>query len=255
MESASGTRSTVLAVGDFPAHADLVEQLGLERVDSPVDGAFSLVEAGGSLELRPPDRPDRHGIRAHFPPDTVGSGPARRPVLAKAFGRRIDRVFDLTAGLGADAYRLADAGYVVRAWERHPAVFALLVSGWRAALARHAIPASIVARLSFSHGDAREALETFGDPRDAAYLDPMYPLPRRSSALPKRALQVLRALLPEEAPPVELLAAARERLARVVVKRPHRAPPLLPGAGFAVETKLVRFDVYLNPARMEATDA
>lgn len=85
----------------------------------------------------------------------------------------------------------------------------------------------------------------------------MYPAPKRSSALPKRRLQVLRELLEAEdgSEPIELVMAARECLSRVVVKRPHHAPPLVPNASYAVETKLVRFDVYLNPARMEVEDS
>ncbi|MEZ4290741.1 MAG: class I SAM-dependent methyltransferase [Myxococcota bacterium] len=48
----------------------------------------------------------------------------------------------------------------------------------------------------------------------------------------------------------ELLAAARQRAARVVVKRPHRAPPLAPGTSHALASKLVRFDVYVNASRV-----
>ena len=34
------------------------------------------------------------------------------------------------------------------------------------------------------------------------------------------------------------------------MKRPHHASPLVPGPDFEIESKLVRFDVYVNPARM-----
>jgi hypothetical protein len=80
----------------------------------------------------------------------------------------------------------------------------------------------------------------------------MYPPPRRSSAKPRRELQVLRALLGGQRDAADLVERAREKAARVVVKRPHHAEPLVPGASFEIETKLVRFDVYVNPKRMEA---
>jgi hypothetical protein len=47
-----------------------------------------------------------------------------------------------------------------------------------------------------------------------------------------------------------LRARARAAAARVVLKRPHHAPALASGASFVVESKLVRFDVYLDPSRM-----
>jgi 16S rRNA (guanine1516-N2)-methyltransferase len=79
----------------------------------------------------------------------------------------------------------------------------------------------------------------------------MYPSPRRTRSLPKRELQILRQLLGDAEDAVALVQAARPVAARVVVKRPHRAAPLLPDVSFEVSTKLVRFDVYVNPDRME----
>lgn len=242
-------------MGEFPAFAGLIEHLGIPFAVEEPKGAFVLVETVQGIELRPPDEVDRAGIRAIFPPDAHASMSGARTPLSKAFGNRITKVLDLTAGLGADAYRLAAAGYEVRAWERNPAVFALLTSGWGFGVSEGRVPTGTIERLSFRWGDAGEALTEFRGSSVGAYFDPMYPPPKRSSALPKRPLQVLRDLLIDEEEPVELVAAARDRLPRVVVKRPHHAPPILPGVGFEVETKLVRFDVYLNPARMEATQS
>ena len=61
---------------------------------------------------------------------------------------------------------------------------------------------------------------------------------------------VLRQLLGPQDDADALVTMARTRAARVVVKRPHRAAPLVPGVDFEIATKLVRFDVYLNPGVM-----
>jgi 16S rRNA (guanine1516-N2)-methyltransferase len=258
-----------VAIGELPAFGGLLAYLGIPRfplepglelrqrlAQAPAD-AFVLIETEDGLELRPPGEATRVGIRARFPPDASIARSGARTPLAKAFGNKITTVFDLTAGLGGDAYRLAAAGYHVRAWERHPVVFALLTSGWGACVAKHRVPEEIVPRISFRWAEASEATRAFEGSDVGAYFDPMYPPPKRSSALPKRPLQVLRDLLrDDEGPePVELVHSACERLPRVVVKRPHHAPPIVPDARFAVETKLVRFDVYLNPARMEAAES
>ena len=47
----------------------------------------------------------------------------------------------------------------------------------------------------------------------------------------------------------------RARVARVVVKRPHHAEPIVPGPSHTIESKLVRFDVYVNPARLSGAGA
>lgn len=231
---------------------DLLERVGVPRVEAlPDEACFVLVEVDGVLELRPPAEPTRPGIRAVFPPDrgVAAPGGARFP-LAKAFGPRIERIHDGTAGLGADAYRLAAAGYRVRAYERHPAVYALLASGWERARDEGRVPPEIAERLSFVWGEAAEMIDTIEGLDQGVYLDPMYPAPRRSSALPRRVLQVLRELIDEPQAPVHLVARARSVAARVVVKRPHHAAPLMQDVGFRVESKLIRFDVYPNPARM-----
>ena len=246
----------VVAVTRSSRFDALLTRLGIERLSTlpPEAGAFVLFEADAGLELRPPGELERVGIRALLPPDRrlAQHALARNP-LAKAFGKKISMIHDGTAGLGADAYRLAAAGYRVQGSERHPVVFALLASAWDRARDEGRVPVEISDRLSFEWREAERMLDAVEGRNQGVYLDPMYPPPRRRSALPKRGLQVLRELIGEEAEPAELVARARQRAARVVVKRPHHATPLMDDVGFSVETKLVRFDVYLNPERMEAS--
>jgi 16S rRNA (guanine1516-N2)-methyltransferase len=84
---------------------------------------------------------------------------------------------------------------------------------------------------------------------DVIYLDPMFPEARR--ALPTKEMQVLHALLGEGPDAAaeddrELLAwSLAQPVARVVAKRPRRAPPLPgPEPGHVLEGRSVRFDVY-----------
>lgn len=243
----------VVAVLESARFEEWIAALGLPRVVQPPHAdAFVLLEHAGALELRPPGELDRPGITAVFPPDAAsGSGRAPRLPLSKAFGSRIEQVLDATAGLGADAYRLAAAGHRVRACERHPAVYALLASAWAQACDAGQVPAAVAERLSFEWGEAATWIDSLDDLDQGVYLDPMYPAPRRRSALPRRAVQVLRALIGPPEDTLPLLVAARARAARVVVKRPHHAPALMEDVGFSVESKLMRLDVYLNPARMK----
>ncbi|MFO0689209.1 MAG: class I SAM-dependent methyltransferase [Myxococcota bacterium] len=236
------------------AHRALLEQLAIPVVAEPVAGRFLRIEVEGQLELRPPDELDRRGIRAELPPERA-AGSARAHPLVRAFGKARTTIFDLTAGLGADAYRLADAGHRVRACEREPVLYALLVSGWAQARRTGQVPSAVADRLEFVHGEARALLDSIAladAEAGAAYLDPMYPPPKRASALPRRELQVLRRLLGRDDDAAELLAAARARFARVVVKRPTHAPPLAEDVSYEVESKLLRLDVYLDPKRMGA---
>lgn len=248
----------VVGVGPFPRYRELLARLGIEQTAVGPEDAFQLVERGGRLELRPPDEVDRPGIAARFPPDkhSAPSAGARGP-LTKAFGKHVHSVLDATLGLGADAYRLAEAGYSVEAWERDPTVFALCASAWEAARADGAIPEGVASRLMLAWGESRSALRDFAGTDRGLYFDPMYPAPKKASSLPKRPLQILRRLLgdaSDEERAAALVESARPLFSRVVVKRPHHAPPLATGAAFEVETKLVRFDVYLNPERMESRD-
>ncbi len=210
--------------------------------------AFRLDAGEGRLELRPPGEHDRPGVRPVFPPDRGGPGP--NP-LVRAFGPRIRTIHDLTAGFGGDAYRLARAGYEVDACERDPVVFALVDSAWQTA---EGVPAEIGQRLTFREAEARDVVAQIEAVDHGVYIDPMYPPPKRASAKPRRELQVLRAWLAPDTDTRPIVEAARERAARVVVKRPHHADPLVPRPSHTIESKLVRFDVYVNPARLSGAE-
>jgi len=178
-------------------------------------------------------------------------------LLSRALGvspRRAGRVVDATAGLGRDAFVLADLGCEVLLCERHPVIAALLASG----LERAADPgdpwlAGVVPRMSLWPGDARAVPSTAVDGAHGIYLDPMFP-PRSKRAKVKKEMAFFQFLLEADGAagePVDLLRWALGRdVARVVVKRPPRAqalgdrPP-----SHCIEGKAVRYDVYVLRGR------
>jgi len=168
--------------------------------------------------------------------------PAAADPLRKAVGGAAT-VIDATAGWGADAARMAGWGCRVTAVEKHPAVAALLLH------AHAECPdADVRARMTVVHADSVEYLRAAAaaDAPEVVYLDPMYPPPAKSAAA-KKPLTMLRLLAgpPGDHRPLfeAALACARRR---VVVKRPHRAPPLDDRRRRVGEItgKLVRFDIY-----------
>lgn len=168
--------------------------------------------------------------------------PERRPgtePLLKAAGPWT-RVVDATAGWGADAGVLAAAGRQVLMIERDP-VMALLLGDalrrWQAS----GLPAA--ERLSLRHGDALALLQAVQ--AEVVLLDPMYPQLRKQGRKGE-GLRLARLLVGEDPDQGELLEVAKAAAGqRVVVKRPHGAPPLAgrkPSG--SIDGRTTRFDIY-----------
>ena len=155
-------------------------------------------------------------------------------------------IADLTAGLGRDSFVLATLGCRVDMVERVPVVHALLKDGLHRAQ-RSSDPElrDILARLSLSHLQAEEFLKTTTNQYDVIYLDPMFPHTDKSAQVKKEML-AFRSLVGADQDSAELLAAAlRHDPARVVVKRPRKAPIIEgPKPSYALEGKSGRFDIY-----------
>lgn len=176
----------------------------------------------------------------------------RKQPLARAVGLKHGanpRVLDTTGGLGRDAFVLATLGCSVQVLERSPIVAALLDNGLARACA-DAATAQIAARMTLTPVDACAYLQVLAEVHrpEVIYLDPMYP-PRDKSALVKKEMRVLRALLGADPDSAELLAMARHRARqRVVVKRPGHAPWLGDSKpSMSIASQNTRFDVYLAP--------
>ncbi|MCA9285948.1 MAG: class I SAM-dependent methyltransferase [Phycisphaerales bacterium] len=202
----------------------------------------------GGLELRWDG--DRPGSGVRLDPGWLarqfrgGRLPRRQP-LAKAIGTGVASIVDATGGLGEDSLLLACLGWSVTVFERSAALAALLDDGVNRLRQGGDAIAAAAARISVIEGDARLLLPSMERRPDVVYLDPMFPPKRRSSALPPKAMQLLRALVGDDPDAAEMLALARTvATRRVVVKRPDHAAPLAEGAIAEHGGKLVRYDVY-----------
>ncbi|MBI3774221.1 MAG: class I SAM-dependent methyltransferase [Gammaproteobacteria bacterium] len=223
-----GMLLTLETTGSAPGYIVMLQQLG---VDAP--GPIYVDFVGGKAG---------HRRRA---------AEGRKQPLARAAGLKHGTnpvVLDATGGLGRDAFVLATLGCSVQILERSPIVAALLHNGLQRAHA-DAATAPIMERMTLVNADARAYLPALSGMQrpDVIYLDPMYPH-RDKSALVKKEMRVLRALLGDDDDAADLLPIARHAAKhRVVVKRPGRAPSL-GGAqpSMRIENENTRFDVYLS---------
>ena len=188
------------------------------------------------------------GAAAHRRQYGGGSG----QMIAKAVGLQPGvrpSVLDATAGLGRDAFVLAELGCSMTLIERQPIVCALLADALQRAAADVEV-AAIVARMPLVCGDAIELMRAWrGTAPQVIYLDPMFP-ERDKSAQVKKEMRVFRALAGGDDDAPELLAAALALAShRVVVKRPRKAPAIAgqPPA-YALAGKSSRFDIYAKRA-------
>lgn len=170
-------------------------------------------------------------------------------LLGRAVGVRKGQaptVWDATAGLGRDSFVLADLGCLVYLCERSPIVAAMLADGIvRAEITEHT--SATASRLKLI--EANSVTQTPNENVDVIYLDPMFP-DRKKKALVKKEMQALQ-LLPETCDSGEALLpwAMTQDVARVVVKRPLRAPYLVQmKPSHSISGKAVRFDVYVQRA-------
>jgi len=173
-----------------------------------------------------------------------------REAIAKAVGIKkgaLPSVLDATAGFGRDAFILASLGCRVHMIERSKVIADLLEDGLRRAREDDEIGSWINTRLSLACQDSCKGFSFLPFEPDVVYLDPMFP-EKRKSALVKKEMQALQALIGTDEDADGLLAVALNTAkARVVVKRPATAEFL---AGRKPEASIksghYRFDLYLK---------
>ena len=172
--------------------------------------------------------------------------------LGRAMGVKGDKrpkVFDATAGLGRDAFVLADLGCSVTLSEQSAPLCYLLEQARELALmSTNDKVVEAVSRMRVLRGDSRQqAVEGF----DVIYIDPMFPERGKTAAVKKdlATVQALHAHSSVANAPEELLVwAMAQPVERVVIKRPVKAPVL--GTfkpSHSITGKTVRFDVMLKP--------
>lgn len=172
-------------------------------------------------------------------------GGGRSQLIARAVGLKSHTnltVLDLTAGLGRDAFVLANLGCDVTMLERHPVIAALLKDGLKRAQVAEWFQ---VLKLKLIETDAQRYLSTLEKSFDIIYLDPMYPIGKKST-LVKKEMRLLRDVVGPDEDTMKLLnLSLKKAKLRVVVKRPRLAPSLDgPTPNTAYTGKSSRFDVY-----------
>lgn len=262
---------------DIPGTDALAAQLGLPQLPAgfspttPSDYDALLIVSGDKLSLQqtrrapatPVQNQRRRPGRGALPgPVAVDFGSeamrhrrrsGHNELLGKAVGvagRPHLHVLDATAGLGRDSFVLADMGCTVTLCEREPVIAALLEWGMRSALAStDPWLVQVLQHMTLLATDARSAVANSLRGVDVIYLDPMFPARDKSAAV-KKEMALFQLLLDGAVAPrdaEELLHwALAQDVARVIVKRPLRAPPLAavqPSHNLA--GKAVRFDVYV----------
>ena len=169
-------------------------------------------------------------------------------MLGRAIGIKSNRhpwVFDATAGLGRDAYVLADLGCKVTLVERSAVLAFVLQEGLnRAVISQFNEVREAAARMLVQCEDSTEICAA---PDQVIYLDPMFE-ERKSSAASKKDLSVLQALHGHIADDQRLIDwAFTQPVSRIVVKRPLKAAPLTAFVpSHVLKGKAVRFDVYVR---------
>ena len=174
-------------------------------------------------------------------------------LLGKAVG--INRkssltVIDATAGLGRDAFVLADLGCRLVLCEREPILVAMLQSALACAQSSEDDwIAEVTARMQLLPGDVLSQPRENLLEADVIYLDPMFPKRDKQAAVKKEMALFQRILPPDDDPEMGSTLfdlAISLAPARVVVKRPRKAPTLTSALpSHALQGKAVRYDVYV----------
>lgn len=181
-------------------------------------------------------------------------GGGRGELIAKAIGVKGKddlTVLDLTAGFARDAYVLACLGCKVTMIERSEIIYRLVDDAMQRAKDDDSFKNLC---LKLVHADAKGFLKKMDekDFPDVVYMDPMFP-ERKKSALVKKEMRILKAVVGDDDDADELLALALTKAKkRVVVKRPRYAESLKgPEPDVVFPGKSSRFDVYLQSGGQE----
>lgn len=171
--------------------------------------------------------------------------------LAKALGlgKGTQSVLDLSVGMAADSVLLCQLGLKVTGVERSALLFFLLKQAFAVTSRAELKDYQLVHEEALVFLDRDGVSSSF----DAIYFDPMYPHPagKKKTALPKQEMVIFRELVGKDLDADKVLEKAlKSGVKKIVVKRPHDAAPLAMDLGFkpshSIETKVVRFDVYVR---------
>lgn len=231
----------------------LAAELGLPFGET-ADFAVQLGADGLQLQDLGPSAPGP--VRVDF----IGGAAAHRRLFGGGSGQMIAKavgiqpglrptILDATAGLGRDAFVLAQLGCDVTLIERHPVVGALLRDGIERAR-QDAEVGPIIERMHLLRGDAIQFMKDWTAPHpQVIYVDPMFPH-REKSSLVKKEMSLFRPIVGDDDDAPALLETALALAShRVVVKRPRKAPCVDgPKPSYTLEGKSSRYDIYAKKA-------
>ncbi len=195
-----------------------------------------------------PDTPPEIDFTSNAWRHRLKQGGGYRQALARAVGLKSGQnaqIVDATAGMGRDAFVMAALGATVTMIERSEIMAEKLDAALTKALGADPEVADIAKRINLLHGDARNLLPDLHP--HTVYIDPMHP-PRKSSALVKKEMRQIRALVGDDADSTELLAVALDCTAkRVVLKQPRKADPIatVRPPSHQIVGKTTRYDVWM----------
>jgi 16S rRNA (guanine1516-N2)-methyltransferase len=248
-------------VEDLATASELAQRLDLPLLPAGLDPAQCDTAATVLLVRGPSRYLQRTGKGAPGPVAVDFASAAMRHRRATAgpelLGRAVGqgrksclRVVDATAGLGRDAFVLAGLGCEVLLCEREPVVAELLRAGLEiAAQSGNEGLADVILRMRLHLGDARQLDAQRLAGVDVICLDPMFPARGKSAAVKKEMTlfhDLLRHACDAQDADALLHWALRQEVARVVVKRPAKAPPLAQQPpSHSIHGKSVRYDVYV----------
>lgn len=171
--------------------------------------------------------------------------------LGRAIGvkpQNMPRVFDATAGLGRDAFVLADLGCSVTLSEvSGPLCFLLRQAIDLARLSSNPKVCNAAQRMEVVQGDSCEQVL---DNVDVIYIDPMFPERTKTAAVKKdlATIQALHDRNDDLRGEDSLLAwAMGQDVDRIVVKRPAKSAPMTSAKpSHSILGKTIRFDVFVK---------
>ncbi|MBC8522722.1 class I SAM-dependent methyltransferase [PVC group bacterium] len=239
--------SIEVKTGDKTRVKDAKKLLGLGFVQNKTEHQPILSFLDTHTEIRRPTAKVGNGFKIDFSvvDRRVGSGNlSKNQPLSKAIGLSNNTVVDATAGFCGDAVRLALMGFRVTAIERSPIISVLLRDGIRRAKEDEKLWAELDNNLRIIECDSIKWLE---EQRgfDVVFIDPMFPLKKKSSPLPPGHIQLLSQIVGRDSDADHLVKIAMgTNSKRVVVKRPNYAP-LAGNSPVAIHKgKQVRYEVY-----------
>jgi 16S rRNA (guanine1516-N2)-methyltransferase len=237
----------ISAANDNPSLNKLVDRCELIEPPSQVD--FELSQEFNGLNLiwnRAEQKPLKFHLDFVKLVNYLRSFPApKQGAFNQALGKKSVSIIDATGGWGGDAMLMCMQGYKVTVIERLPLMAALIEDAFsRLARSEYAANNPIIMPAVLC-GNAADLLADTKLEADCVYLDPMFPIKKKKKAASNKQMQLLQWLAGADSDASDVAKIAKYNFARLVVKRPDYAEPLIAAPSAQFSSKLVHFDVYL----------